>query len=334
MSRMNVPAFVFVLRWLIWDTFRQALAARTFWLMTCVSAVCVLLCLSIRIEGGDPLKPAGEIELSDPVTGKPLTGRNPLPGSMSVLFGAFRVFLFRDGEAQVRFLQTFLGLLVAGTLGTLAVLVWTAGFVPAFIEPSAATVLLAKPMPRWLLLAGKFLGVCCLVAFQAGVFFVGTWLALGLSTGVWTGGFLVCLPLLLLHFVIIYSVSVVLAVFTRSAVLSIVGSVLFWALCYLVDCGRYANLVVASAEAAAPAMAPILQRLLETTYWVLPKPGDLTLLLDQALQASNHLEILPAPLRLAQRDGLYNAELSVLTSLGFAGTMLTLAVAKFARTDY
>src|SRR5207248_3046528 len=61
--RMNVPTAYFFFRCLVRETFRQALAARTFWLMLAVSAVSIVLCLSVRIEGGESLKPPSEIEL-------------------------------------------------------------------------------------------------------------------------------------------------------------------------------------------------------------------------------------------------------------------------------
>ena len=37
---------------------------------------------------------------------------------------------------------------VADTAGVLLALLWTAGFLPTFLEPAAVTVLLAKPAPR------------------------------------------------------------------------------------------------------------------------------------------------------------------------------------------
>ena len=56
---------------------------------------------------------------------------------------------------------------IAGTFGLLLTLVWTAGFVPTFLDPSAASVLLAKPSPRWQLLLGKYFGVLAFVGFQS-----------------------------------------------------------------------------------------------------------------------------------------------------------------------
>src|SRR5580704_8787430 len=43
--------------------------------------------------------------------------------------------------------------------GLLLALLWTAGFLPTFLEPAHASILLAKPTPRWQLLVGKFVGV-------------------------------------------------------------------------------------------------------------------------------------------------------------------------------
>ena len=69
----------------------------------------------------------------------------------------------RERSDAVHFLELLLAGGIAGTLGLLLALVWTAGFVPTFLEPSAASVLLAKPVARWQLLLGKYLGVLTFV---------------------------------------------------------------------------------------------------------------------------------------------------------------------------
>src|SRR5262249_52015854 len=74
---------------------------------------------------------------------------------------------------------------VADWAGLLLALVWTAGFLPSFLEPASVSVLLAKPVPRWLVLAGKVLGVVAFVGVLAVAFVGATWLALALRTGVW-----------------------------------------------------------------------------------------------------------------------------------------------------
>ena len=59
---------------------------------------------------------------------------------------------------------------MADAVGLLLALLWTASFLPTFLEPAAVAVLLAKPVPRWQLLVGKFAGVLAFVAFQAARF--------------------------------------------------------------------------------------------------------------------------------------------------------------------
>ena len=143
----------------------------------------------------------------------------------------------RERSDAVQFLELILAWGVAGTFGLLLALVWTAGFVPTFLEPSAASVLLAKPVPRWQLLLGKYFGVLTFVGFQVVLFVALTWLALGVRTDVWDMTYWWCIPLLLLQFAIFYSFSVLLAVVTRSTVACVFGSVLFWLLAWGINYG-------------------------------------------------------------------------------------------------
>ena len=84
---MNLPAALFAITWLIRDTFRQALAGRTFWVMLTVSLVCIVLCLSLSVERGPPLRDPDDVELRDPKTGEPLTGPTAGSGKVTLGFG-------------------------------------------------------------------------------------------------------------------------------------------------------------------------------------------------------------------------------------------------------
>ena len=101
------------------------------------------------------------------------------------MFGLMSYAFNRRAEPEVQFLLSIFASWIAGTAGILMALVWTAGFIPESLQPSAASVMLAKPAPRWLLLTGKFLGVVCFIGVHAIIFFVGTWLALGLVVERW-----------------------------------------------------------------------------------------------------------------------------------------------------
>ncbi len=161
-------------------------------------------------------------------------------GTLGLGFGAVRVAVARDIPAAVHFFQLILAAGVADTLGLLLTLVWTAGFLPGFLAPQALAVLLAKPVPRWTLLAGKYIGVLAFVLAQAAYFVGGTWLALGLRTGVWDPTYLLCIPLLLLQFAVFFGFSLLLAVCSRSTVVCVTGSIAFWAVCWAINFGRHA----------------------------------------------------------------------------------------------
>ena len=184
---MSLSAAMNVLRWLVWDTFRQALAGRISWVMLTISAVAVLFCASVGVRGGHVERFPNEVtefrqrgSTIDPDVVK-RSGVYVIEGDLTLAFGTIHVEHARAADDSIHFLQLILSSGVAGTLGMLLTLVWTAGFVPAFLEPQAASVLLTKPSPRWLLLLGKFIGLVAIVGLQSGLFVGGTWLAWGLG---------------------------------------------------------------------------------------------------------------------------------------------------------
>jgi ABC-type transport system involved in multi-copper enzyme maturation permease subunit len=319
----NLPAAIYTIRCLVRDTFLQSLHTRTFWLVLGLSALCVLLCLSVRIEGTTTYRVHDDPELYG-ADAQPYTGLNPGRGTLTLAFGAIRLSLFRDAASEVHFLQVVLAKWGAGVVGILLALLWSAGFLPDFFRAEAATVLVAKPVPRWALFVGKFLGVLAFVAFQAAVFIGGTWAALGLKTGCWAPGYLLSLPLLLLQFLIVYSFSALLAVRWRNTVVCVVGAVLLWGVCSAVNLTRHEALT---------GPQPASQWVVETGYWVLPKPADLGFLLDEALQSGRHFQGLRSLEAARDRNAFY-PELSLYTSLLFTLAVVGFAARRFTLTDY
>jgi hypothetical protein len=358
---MNLPTALLTIRWMVRDTFRQSLASRLFWVMLGVSVLCVLFCLSVRISGDEAL-PTREYETpmrlnpqiarqmgrdnafpfglagsglaveaaADPL-GKKLAraeGLDVFQTELTLGFGAFKVLTARDRTDAVRWLQVWLSGAVADTVGIFLVLIWTAGFLPTFLDPNQVTVLLAKPVPRWSLLVGKYVGVLLFVALQASVFVLGTWLALGISTGVFDGLYLLTIPLLVVHFGIFYSFSVLLAVWTRNTVVCVFGSLLFWVVCWGMN---YARVSVVGRNLEG--MTPVSRGMLEAGYWMLPKPGDMSLILYDALKAEGFTMKVPE-FKALQDQGKFHPELSVLASIAFALAMLAIAAREFQTMDY
>ena len=222
--------------------------------MLAVSGVCVVFCLSTSVEGL-PHKPTDEapyhVPKAEAKKAGDLAGVDVPEGEITFLFGAVRVPWAKYHEDAVRWLQLLLAGFVAGTLGLLLTLIWTGAFMPTFLEPAAVSVLLAKPVPRWSLLLGKVVGVLAFVAFQAAVFVLGTWAALGVRTGTWAPQYLWCVPVLVLHFAIFFSFSCMLAVWTRSTIVCVFGSLVFWMVCFGLNYARHHALAELPGEPTA-----------------------------------------------------------------------------------
>lgn len=329
----SLPTAIHTVWWMVRDTFRQSVATRLFWVMAGLTALCVAFCLGVSVTGDDR-RPRHPDEIRDRMPraeatpeviaeGIPISG-----GRMSLGFGLFVFDIGKDRTDAVRLLQVWLAGVLADTVGVLLALLWTAGFLPTFLEPHAVTVLLAKPAPRWALLAGKYLGVIGFVAVQAVLFVLGTWLALGVSTGVWDAAYWFAVPLLVVNFAVFYAFSAFLAVCTRSTVVSVFGTLLFWVLCWGMNFTHHR--VVGFPP---PELTPAAAFLVEAGYWVLPKPLDLSGIFFDAVRAGEVSAEVPE-LRAVREKGAFHPAAAVVTSLLFAVGVLALAAYEFRHTDY
>jgi ABC-type transport system involved in multi-copper enzyme maturation permease subunit len=366
---MSAPSTLAVAGQLVRDTFRQSQASGVSTMMLAVTAICTLLCLSVNVSGDVQLHAQDEPGLflpppsprllaptvvsvlgsSNPLDAVTLTAasskewfsleNNPavaqregietIRGQMTLAFGAISVSLGRERADAVHYLELLLAWGLAGVLGVLLALVWTAGFVPTFLEPSAASVLLAKPVARWRLLLGKYFGVLTFVAAQVALFVVLTWLALGVRTGVWDAAYLWCVPLLLLQFAIFYSASVLIGVVTRSTVACVFGSLLFWALTWGINYGRVMTLTLPEGQH----LSSLTLALADAAYWICPKPIDAGLILFNALDAQAHFAK-PMVFEVLESRQTFSPQLSILSSLLITGVLLAVSSYEFSAADY
>ncbi len=341
------------LKQLIQDTFRQAIASGICWMMLVVTAICVVFCLSVSVAGDISLKdddepvwflPQPVAQTADsPADAKKETGLPPridpalsrregvetISGRMTLAFGAVSIPVSRDRGDAVHFLQLILASGIAGTFGLLLTLVWTAGFVPAFLDPGAASVLLTKPICRRQLLLGKYVGVLAFVGFHLVLFVALTWLALGIRTRVWDLAYWWSVPLLLIQFAIFYSFSVLLAVVTRSTVSCVFGCILFWLLAWAINYGG----VMARQLPQSRYLPSSTVALAQASYWITPKPIDAGLILFNALNAKEHFEK-PSLFKLVESGSEFSAQLSILSSLVVTVALLALATHEFNTADY
>jgi hypothetical protein len=297
--------------------------------------VCIIFCLGVSVESNLAPRLPGDTSLFTH-NEQPLTVGNAKAGSITLLFGFIRIDHHRHADVAVQFIQVVLAGFVVGIFGFVLALIWTAGFVPDFLQPGAASVLLAKPVPRGVLLTGKYVGVVAFVGFQILVFFLGTWLALGLRTGIWDCGYLAAVPLFLVQFAVIFSFTVLIAVLTRSTVACIFGSILFWLLSWGMNVGRHFALGFEQLASGTARLGHLSQGMIEIGYWILPKPADIMIVLEEAMGAGNHTATLAQQpeLQATIATGQFLPELSILSSIAFAVTLLVISARQLAQTDY
>lgn len=327
------------LNWLIRDTFRQSRAHGIYYVLLGISVISIAVCLTMSVSGPGALYQGDDnpdfVSRRDPDAKAPekLKGSGVVvaDGNLTLLFGAIDVPLARTTRGGVQFVELILAGGVADTLGLMLTLIWTAGFLPGFLEGRSISVLLAKPAPRWVLIWGKYVGVLAFVLFQAVIFVGGTWLAIGARTGVWDPAYLLCIPLLLLHFSIFFGFSVLLAVCTQNAVVAVFGSLAFWCVAWSLNFARHA-LVMSQDMMAESVRSSWLTSIVDFGYWVLPKPADLGMLLFNALGAGDHFGKL-LDLKALEAHG-FSMVMSVLTSLAFGAYLLVASARKFQTTDY
>lgn len=217
---------------------------------------------------------------------------------------------------------------VADVIGVFLLLVATAAFLPTFLDPSSASVLLSKPLGRSTLLFGRSLGVLIFVAFHATFFIVGTFVAIGLGTGIWLPAYLLALPLLLVQFVAFFGASALVAVSTRSTAATILVTTFVWLVSWGMSFGRHLLTGIHVDEAT-----PQFGRVVNLGYQILPKPTDFSLMLHTALGSSPE-GLTGVGLRKVQELGLYSPTFAVVSSLAFGVVLFALAAYELKHQDY
>lgn len=129
---------------------------------------------------------------------------------------------------QVFIIENWLVNGIGGWVAILTGIVITAFFIPNMLRKGTVDLLLVKPIHRVTLLVFKYLGGLTFMLVLAGFTVLGVWLALGLRSGIWATGFLLTIFVLTFAFAILYAVSTLFGVLTRSPIVAILMTALVW----------------------------------------------------------------------------------------------------------
>lgn len=102
-----------------------------------------------------------------------------------------------------------------------------AGVIPDTLERGTVDLYLSKPLSRWQLLLGKYLGAVSAIGINIVYFMGGAWLVFGLKCGVWDGALLVSSLLMTVMFAALYAMVLMIGVVTQSTATSIILTYLY-----------------------------------------------------------------------------------------------------------
>ena len=150
----------------------------------------------------------------------------------------------------------FLGIVLFGVIAT-------AGIIPSALEKGTVDLYLSKPIARWELLLGKYLGAVVLMLFNIVYFLSALWFVFGIKVGVWNGQFFLSSITLTFVFACLFSIVTLLGVLFRGPAIPIIGTFLYLFVGNLLE-QREQVLYLISEN-------PMYQRILDGLYYILPQ---------------------------------------------------------------
>ena len=304
---------------LIVDSFRESLDRKIFWVMLVISLAVAAAMFGFSFE----------------------------PNRINVLFGTWSIEsdLFTIGGAIrtdliASIIVEWIADVVLGSVGIFLALIATAGFFPAMMERGGIEVLLSKPFPRWKLVLGKYIGSLTFMAVQAAIFVALTFLVAGFRWNVWLPRYFLVIPLMILMFSYLYSVSTLVAVYTRSTVTVILITMFAWiGFTGVQSMGDYFEMYPELREYRSAYNG------LRVARWIVPKTSDLTLLARKWTRSASPTDFVTDAdekgrdmidrAEKAERLRLdLNPAATIGSSLLFEAAVLMIAIWKFSRKDF
>ncbi len=226
---------------LILATFRELFSKATLYVLIGISSL-ILLVMAVSVTS----------ETSDDGIVLKIFGTPTSPAPVPVEQFESLVLSMQTGLAK----GLFLGLMLFGVFAT-------AGTIPDSLEKGTVDLYLSKPLARWELLLGKYLGAVVVIFANILFFVAGLWLIFGMKIGIWSWQFLLSSFTMSFMFACIFSIVLFLGVVFRNTAIPIIGCFI-----YLVV---IANVLESRATVFAFTDNKILHNILDGLYYIFPQ---------------------------------------------------------------
>ncbi|RNC81158.1 MAG: hypothetical protein ED559_04985 [Phycisphaera sp.] len=220
------------------DAYRDLNSKKLFWITMALSLVCVASFAAFGINE----------------EGMSIFGMDiPIPGLNSEVISKE---VFYKGV----FLNLGIGIWLTW-IATVLALVSTAGIFPTLLTGGQIETMLSKPISRSRLFFTKFLTGLLFVALQVGVFCVASIIVIGIRSGAWMPEILISVPIVLVFYSYLFAVMTLIGILTRSTIASLLLTILFWFLLFMVNTAD--SILVQQHEAMKLRVVLIEERLVE-----------------------------------------------------------------------
>jgi len=137
--------------------------------------------------------------------------------------------LFFPPETYYKLIFQSLGIDIWLTwLAAILALVSTAGIIPDMIAGGSIDMMLSKPIGRTRLFLTRWVTGLFFAGIQAAVFVTSSFLVIGLRGGAWEPGLFIAVPVVVVFFSYLYAVSALVGILTRSAIASLIITLVLW----------------------------------------------------------------------------------------------------------
>jgi ABC-type transport system involved in multi-copper enzyme maturation permease subunit len=287
-------------------------------------------------EPGQGLTTLGKYSFDIQTKGR--AGTKAWPSDISLFFGLVdpQAGFFRNTSGIWVFtVENTIVNSIGGWVALLVGVVITSFFIPNMLRKGTIDMLLAKPIHRPVLLIYKYIGGLTFMFLSSCVAIGGVWFVLGLRSGDWSPGFVLTIFTLTFFFAILYSVSALIGVLTRTPIVAILVTCIVWFGLWLVGQIYSALTMIRKEPALAEVKDGVPTWLFTTTdvlHFVLPRTSDLNVLnvhLVGSVLTDNERRLGGF---LALPDVSWTESITV--SLVFISVMLGLACWRFSRKDF
>ncbi len=140
-------------------------------------------------------------------------------------------------------------------------------FIPNMLEKGTVDLLLSKPVSRWQLILGKFLGGVLIVFFNIAYLIISIWVLIGFKFAIWDLSFLYSILTITFTFATLYSLIILVGILTQSSVLAMMLSYLiFFILSPILNARESISLFINSSS---------FNSIMDVLYYIIPKTSEL-----------------------------------------------------------